>query len=78
MIAEDVPRVRFFYFGDADDGREQAWREDWDLPLPPQLVALEIDAWDGGRQRIEARIGGAGAFDCRFDSGQGVCLGDTE
>tara|TARA_R110002073_G_scaffold34954_1_gene102891 strand:+ start:18281 stop:18904 length:624 start_codon:yes stop_codon:yes gene_type:complete len=78
MIAEDVQRVRFFYFGDADDGRGQAWREDWDLPLPPQLVALEIDAQDGGRQRIEVRIGGAGAFDCRFDSGQGVCLGDTE
>ncbi|SDL67668.1 hypothetical protein [Maricaulis salignorans] len=78
VLVEDVERARFSYFGDADDGRGQAWQSVWDQPAPPQIVALDIQARNGSAKRIEARIGGAGAFDCRFDSGQGVCLGDTE
>ncbi|WP_417490553.1 type II secretion system protein [Maricaulis sp.] len=78
VLAEQLDQVRFLYFGDIDDGQGAVWHENWDQIAPPQLVALDLLARDGGRKRIEARVGGAGPFDCGFDSGQGICLGDTE
>lgn len=76
LLADQVERIRFQYFGDAADGRGPGWHEAWDFEVPPRLIALDLLARDGSVQRIEASIGGAGAFDCRFDSGQGICLGD--
>jgi len=78
LIADQLERARFQYFGDIGDGRGAVWHESWDQIQPPQLVALDLLSSDGSRKRIEARVGGAGPFDCRFDSGQGICLGDTE
>ncbi|WP_417493250.1 type IV pilin protein [Maricaulis sp.] len=78
VLADELERARFRYFGDIEDGRGTVWHESWDHPAPPQLVGLDLLSRDGSRNRIEARVGGAGAFDCRFDSGQGICLGDTE
>ena len=78
LLADEVERVRFMYFGEAGDGRGPGWYEAWDFDAPPRLIALDVVAHDGSVQRIEVRLGGVAAFDCRFDSGQGICLGDIE
>jgi prepilin-type N-terminal cleavage/methylation domain-containing protein len=77
MLAEDVTQARFRYFGETDDGQGLAWQSRWETDSPPRLVALELLSRDGSLRRIEALVGGRGAFDCRFDSGQGICLADT-
>lgn len=78
LLADEVERVRFMYFGDAGHGRGPDWYEVWDFDAPPRLIVLDLVAHDGNVQRIEVRIGGVAAFDCRFDSGQGICLGEIE
>tara|TARA_R110000868_G_scaffold13892_1_gene64607 strand:+ start:58675 stop:59298 length:624 start_codon:yes stop_codon:yes gene_type:complete len=78
VVAENIAGAQFGYFGIADESTTAAWYREWDANGPPRLVRLDMTGIDGSAQRIEALVGGNGEFECRFDSGRGVCLGDNQ
>ncbi len=75
-LAEGFEGGEFTYVGlDPTDWRPIDVRE-WIEPTPPRLVILRLDWPDGTQSRIQALVAGEGRFECRFDSGRGLCLGD--
>lgn len=77
VLAEGFEAARFSYIGIQRDTWRRVDRTVWEDEQPPRLVALDLDWSDGSRTRIQALVAGEGRYDCRFDSGRGLCLGDT-
>ncbi|MCP2671233.1 prepilin-type N-terminal cleavage/methylation domain-containing protein [Maricaulaceae bacterium EIL42A08] len=76
-LADGFETGRFYYVGLDRTRWRLEDRLEWQEDNPPRLVILVLDWPDGTRTRIQALVTGEGRFECRFDSGRGLCLGDS-
>lgn len=77
VLAEGFEAGRLSYIGLEEGSWARVDQSRWEKPHPPRLVILRLDWPDGTQTRIQALVAGQGRFDCRFDSGRGLCLGDS-
>ncbi|MBO6797772.1 prepilin-type N-terminal cleavage/methylation domain-containing protein [Maricaulis sp.] len=67
--------ARFYYFGEVEPGGQLIWSEEWYHNHLPRLVVLDLAPQGEEIRRIEIAVPSRAGFDCRFDSGNGACLG---
>lgn len=67
--------ARFYFFGETEARNALAWHTEWPYNHLPRLVVLDIEPVSGMTRRLEMEVPAQAEFDCRFDSGLGVCLG---
>jgi hypothetical protein len=77
VLAEGFEAGRLSYAGVDRDRWRRVEVERWSSDRLPRLVALHLRWPDGTETRIQAEVAGQGRFECRFDSGRGLCLGDS-